>query len=245
MAFLVLAALLGACIGSFCNVLIIRMKDGRSLGGRSACGACQRTLTPQDLIPIVSWVVLRGKCRTCQVPVHVQYPLVEAAGALIGIYAVARGGDVAFTATFLFTLLVIAVFDLRWQLVPTTFVLVMGGLFAAWQALAVMSLVPVLLSVLVSGGFLGALVWGSKGRGMGEGDPIVGAAVGAALPWPLGPIALVGAFIIGGIVAVGLLATKKVQRKTAIPFVPFLALSAVIVYAYGEVIHSWLAYAFA
>ncbi len=240
----VLAAILGACIGSFCNALIIRMKEERSMGGRSACMSCQKTLHPRDLIPILSWIALRGKCRSCHAPIHIQYPIVEVLGACIGIYAVWRGGDIAFTATFMTTLLVITVFDLRWQLVPTAFALAMGGVLGLWQIAATQDVLAVLLSVGVTGGVLGGIVWGSGGRWMGEGDPIVGAAIGAALPWPFGPLALIVAFALGGGLASTLLLLGRVTRKTAIPFVPFLALGAIIVYAWGESIRSYLLYAF-
>lgn len=241
---ILLAAILGACVGSFCNVLILRMKDERSLGGRSACVSCQATLQPRDLIPILSWIALRGKCRSCRAPIHIQYPAVEVAGAMIGAYAVWRGGDSTFTAVFLLTLLVIAVFDLRWQLVPTVFTVTMAGILAVWKLAAIQDLFAIALGVLVTGGILGAFVWGSKGRWMGEGDPIVGALIGAALAWPLAPLALFCAFILGGSISAVLLLSGKVTRKTAVPFVPFLAFGAVIVYAWGEGILPFLFYAF-
>jgi prepilin signal peptidase PulO-like enzyme (type II secretory pathway) len=246
------AALLGACIGSFCNVLIIRMREGRSVLGRSACMECRKTLTAWDLVPVFSWLVLRGKCRSCHTPIHVQYPLVELAGASIGLFTAARhfgAGNMdvmgaLFTAVFLFFLLVIAVFDLRWQLVPVVFTAVGGVLFAAWTISMGQPVLSVVTGIAVAGGVLAAFVWGSRGAWMGEGDPVVGMAIGAALGWPLGPLALLVGFMVGGAVATVLLATRLVSRKTPVPFVPFLAFGACVVYAWGDAARLFFSYAF-
>lgn len=246
------AAILGACLGSFCNVLIVRMKEERSLGGRSACMQCQKTLTITELIPLFSWIALRGKCRHCKTPIHIQYPVVELAGAAIGLYAIAAYGHIGahniahvlFTVTFLFFLLVITAFDMRWQLVPTVFVVGGGVLFAGWNVLLGQAPEMIAFGILSTGGVLAALTWGSRGKWMGEGDPFVGATIGAALGWPLGPIALLVGFVIGGIIAMLLLCTGRVTRKTHLPFVPFLALGAFLVYAGGTRVTAFIAYAF-
>jgi len=244
--------ILGACLGSFCNVLVIRMKEDRSVLGRSACMKCQKALRALDLVPVFSWIALRGKCYACRTPIHLQYPLVELAGAAIGLFAVTRHFEAGvfdvvgalFTAAFLFFLLVIATFDLRWQLVPTVFVAVGGVILAVWSLVLGASPFSMLLGMGVTGGVLAAIVWGSGGKWMGEGDPFVGAAIGAALGWPLGPLALLSAFMMGGAISLILLATRLVSRKTPVPFVPFLALGALIVYAWGDVARSFFLYAF-
>lgn len=206
-----------------------------------------------QLIPVLSWIGLRGRCGFCGKPIHWQYPLVEAAGALIGVMAVltAMGADgswavlegIAF-ALFFFALLVVTAFDLRWGLVPVEFTL---GAALATGAVRVMDgsgLALTLAGALATGGLLWLIVFLSRGRLMGEGDPAVGLLLGAGLGWPLGIVGVGAAFLVGGIVAMLLLAARKVGRKTPVPFVPFLAVGAIMAYWWGEPFLEAFAYAF-
>lgn len=250
----VIVTLFGACVGSFCNVLIIRLHEGSSIGGRSHCPVCRKTLKPTQLIPIVSWIVLRARCAFCHHAIHWQYPLVEAAGAVIGAVSVMTAqtqgnidvGRAVFTACFLFTLLVITAFDVRWQLVPVQFVVgsaitvgILSGIIGGW------GVVPTLIGGALSTAFiLAMIVMLSGGRMMGDGDPFVGLLLGAALGWPLGPLSLGLAFMIGGATAAALLLTGSVHRKTAVPFVPFLAAGAIVAYFHQASVLAFLHYGF-
>ncbi len=244
LALLLLGLVFGACIGSFCNVVIIRMHEGETLGGRSRCIHCHTTLSSRHLIPIVSWVVLRARCAFCREPIHWQYPVVETVGALIGVCAVwssihPAGVDwkhVVFTLVFLCILLVIAAFDARWQLVPVEFTL--------WSAFVIAlarlgiegpaQLLTMLMGAGLTAGGLWLIVRLSRGRLMGEGDPIVAVLIGAALGWPLAPVALGVAFMLGGAVATVLLVAGRVRRDTAVPFIPFFAIGAFVAYFWGS-----------
>lgn len=249
----ILAALFGACVGSFCNVLIVRLHEGSSIGGRSRCPHCGKTLTAAQLIPLVSWIVLRGHCASCRKSIHWQYPVVELAGALIGtiVFRAAwyPGGEIAwimggFLAFFLFALLVVAAFDLRWGLVPMEFTLGAAAIVGMLRMIDGASVASTLAGALATGGLLWLIVLLSRGRLMGEGDPAVGVLLGAALGWPLGIVAVGAAFLVGGLVAMLLLVARKVSRKTPVPFVPFLAVGAIMSYWWGESFLATLLYAF-
>jgi leader peptidase (prepilin peptidase)/N-methyltransferase len=241
---LLLGLVFGACIGSFCNVLIIRMHEGTSIGGRSHCMQCGTTLSSRHLIPIVSWIALRARCAFCRAPIHWQYPAIETAGALIGAISVwtslsLAGLDIRhaiMTLLFLFVLLVIAAFDIRWQLVPVEFTLgsaiVLGVLRVLFTGAAVIP--DVIVGMALTAGGLWLIVWLSGARLMGEGDPIVGVLIGAVLGWPLAPMALGVAFMVGGVVAAMLLAAGRVRRDTAVPFIPFFAIGAFVAYFWGD-----------
>jgi len=251
---LILGLVFGACIGSFCNVLIIRMHEGASIGGRSQCVHCQSTLLPHHLIPILSWVVLRARCAFCREPIHWQYPVVETLGALIGVCAVWSSiGDtvidwkrLVFTLLFLFSLLVIGAFDARWQLVPVEFTLASAVVVGIAHLLTLgWTQAPgIILGTALTAGGLWLIVRVSRGRLMGEGDPIVGVLVGTGLGWPLSPVALGFAFMLGGMVAAMLLAAGRVRRDTAVPFVPFFAIGAFVAYFWGSQIIALFSNAF-
>ncbi|MEN9557943.1 MAG: type 4 prepilin-like protein leader peptide-processing enzyme [Candidatus Parcubacteria bacterium] len=251
--FIALAVVLGLCLGSFCNVLIVRLYEGASLGGRSRCVSCRRDLAASHLVPVFSWLFLRARCAYCQAPIHWQYPAVEVAGGAIGAAAVLVGYTgaamdwprVAFVASFLFIALVIAVFDLRWQLVPVSFTVAAILLFVVWQLAAggAGDIRSMVIGMMVGGGFLWLLVWVSRARWMGEGDPIVGLLVGAVLGWPLTWTALLAAFVIGGCVSAILLGLGIVRRKTPIPFVPFLMAGMIVAFFWGEALAEFFTYA--
>jgi prepilin signal peptidase PulO-like enzyme (type II secretory pathway) len=248
---IVLALIGGACVGSFCNVVIIRLHQQKTLGGRSRCMHCKQQLRIRHLVPIVSWIALGARCAFCKKSIHWQYPVVEVAGAVIAAAALITHTSIdgtiswtgaAYMAALFFTLLVITVFDIRWQLVPMEFTLGAALVLGAWNAFV--HPVPVLVGALVTAFMLAAIVWMSGGRLMGEGDPAVGLLIGAALAWPTALVAIGAAFMIGGFVAMVLLALGVVKRKTPVPFVPFLSLGAVVAYFWGaQFIHAF-SYAF-
>ncbi|MBD3251691.1 hypothetical protein GF380_04545, partial [Candidatus Uhrbacteria bacterium] len=140
----VLVMTLGAVLGSFANVLIIRMKEGRSINGRSKCTKCMVQLRASELIPIASWFMLRGRCRACGKEIHWQYPAVETAMSILALAAFLRHVQdeasfwmivavIGFEIALAFVLVVIAAFDLRWKLIPLEFVLSSAIVLAAWR----------------------------------------------------------------------------------------------------------------
>ncbi len=245
-----LAGLLGAIIGSFLNVLIIRLYKGITIMGRSECPHCRTTLRPQHLVPVLSWIWLRGRCATCQHPIHIQYPLVELAAAIILVVVYVRYPLLAnpslwplFVTESLFLLLLLAlvVFDLRWKVLPIEPMVIAAVIAAAWNILSgTLPWMSVLIGILVGGGFLGAQVWLSRGRAMGGGDPWLGVLMGAFLGWPQVGIALYLTYILGGGIVLVLFLLGMVRRGSRIPFAPLLALGTLGAVLYGPVVEAWI-----
>ena len=227
----VAATILGALIGSFINAASFRYNTGRSVAtGRSRCMRCGHTLTALDLVPLLSYAFLRGRCRYCSSRISLQYPLVEAAGALLGLLVyVLHPTPAAFAFWFLvwMVLLFITVYDLRHKIIP-------WGLSGA---LAVLGLAGIWLwgtptwESLVAGPALAApllffsLV--SRGAWMGWGDGALELGLGWLLGLTMGFTAFLFAFWIGAIVGIGLLMfSQAVTMKSEVPFAPFLILGA-------------------
>lgn len=246
---LVLAALLGGVIGSFANVLIIRWHAAASLLGRSQCPECGHILRPRHLVPIVSWLLLRGRCADCGEKIHIQYPLVEAASLLFGVIAALRHPPLTDFAPFLFefittiSLIVPIVMDLRWKELPVEY-LVNVGLFAfLYRVISalVMGASPstflfnIFFAVAGAVAFFGLQVVISRERWLGQGDVWFGGMMGAILGTPpLTALAIYLAYIFGGLMAfIGLLAGAY-KRKSRIPFAPALAAGTIVTIWHGE-----------
>ena len=229
-------------LGSFVGVLIRRLPDGLPIAcGRSACEACGTVLTAPDLVPIVSWLAMRGRCRHCRAPLGWFYPAVEvAAVAVAGVsLALDRGADAWLDALFGLWLLALAWIDLRCWLLPDflTLPLIGVGLVAAalWA--------PGDLGDRVAGavcGYLGLRLAGWayrrwRGRdGLGGGDAKLLAAAGAWVgATGLPTMVFGGAATALAVVAVLALGGRPLRRDTAVPFGPFLALAAWLVWLFG------------
>lgn len=245
------AVILGSALGSFANVVVIRLKERESLWGRSHCIHCRHKLQTSDLVPIFSWIFLGGKCRSCRKPIHWQYPAVEVAMAILTLTAVLRHASdgifgaylIGFEVLLAFVLLVITAFDLRWKLVPMEFVLGSTIVLAAYRVFLGTSVLQLVLGAIVLGVLLGMIVFASRGMMMGEGDPFVGLLMGTVLGFPLALLGLLIAFIIGGSVAAALLIERLVTRKTEVAFVPFLAAGTLVAYWWSEPLELLLRYA--
>lgn len=260
----ILIFILGACIGSFLNVVILRVREGKSLGGRSHCPYCKHRLTTADLIPILSYLLLSGKCRYCRHQFSVQYPLVEALTALSfaliflysPIYMSPNLSNLLEFIFYLFTaavLIVVSVYDLRWGLIPDKVVLPASVLAFAYQILLfVLDTKYMVLNTALAGfGFdiLTALLVGlfflfliviTRGRGMGGGDLKLSVFIGLTLGFPGAIIGVLLAFLTGAAASVILLVTGKKGLQSQIPFGPFLALGAYIAILVGQDL--WTAY---
>ena len=204
-AWTALAVILGAAIGSFLATIVIRWPQGRSVvAGRSACDKCDRTLEPRDLVPILSWSLARGRCRTCGTRIDRRHLAAEAGSAMIGIAAIFAHPMplAAVTAILGWWLFVLAALDLEHEWLPDrlTWPLLAAGLAAAWGGFG-----PDLDSRLIgaAAGFaslflVGLLYRTLRGReGLGGGDPKLFAAIGAWLGWTQLPFVLVGAGLLG------------------------------------------------
>lgn len=244
---LVFFALLGMVVGSFLNVLIDRLPEGKSiLRPGSHCEACGRHLAVRDLVPVFSYLWLKGRCRSCKAAIPRRLPLVEAgAGALFAFllwhYGFSAELGIALFYGCLF--LVVAVIDLERGLILNK--LIYPGMVVALilsLALSDLDIVPSIGSAAGGGGLgLGlflAIVIVSRG-GMGFGDVKMAALIGLVVGLPPVLVAIFLAIIAGGLVAVALLLTRKRGRRQAIPFGPYLALSAIITLLYGSGIFDW------
>ncbi len=237
--------ILGAVLGSFANVLIIRMKEGKSIGGRSQCMTCMKKLRASELIPIASWFMLHGRCRSCGKGIHWQYPVVESAMAVLSLVAFLRhvhddttwimiAAVIGFEIALSFILLVITAFDFRWKLIPVEFVISSAIILAAWRLLIGANWIELVLGAVVISALLGMIVLLSRGTMMGEGDPFIGLLMGTVLGFPLALLGLLVSFIVGGSAAAALLIEGSVTRKTEVPFVPFLAAGTLIALWWSE-----------
>lgn len=235
--------ILGAALGSFANVLVYRLKEESSILGRSRCPECKKTIHARHLVPVFSYLLLRGRCFFCNKKIHWQYPVVEAAAAVLMLIAFLRHAHepidtawiyIAFEIILSFILLVIVTFDLRWQLIPLEFAVAGAMLLAVIQLFLGANWFDITTGAVFAAMVLGGFVLFSRGRLMGEGDPIVGLIMGVVLGFPYVMIGLLLSFLVGGAVATGLLLQGAVDRKTAVPFAPFLAAGMLIAVWWSE-----------
>jgi len=249
--------LLGLFVGSFLNVCIDRLPRGQSIiNPPSHCAACNRKLGIFDLVPLFSYLWLRGRCRYCQAPIPLRLPIVEGITSLLFallFWKFGLGLELAISLIYASLLIVIFVIDLEHKLVLDKVIypsLVLAFAFAFfWPGMGTLSSLAVggiklgtMLSSL-AGGAIGLVTMAlpfiiSRG-GMGMGDVKLGALVGLMTGYPLALVALLLSVITGGLVAAILLAFKIKKRKDPIPFAPFLATSAMVTLLWGQAIYQW------
>lgn len=240
-----LAAVLGLLIGSFLNVVAWRVPNGQSIvRPPSACPQCGHEIRATDNIPVLSWLILRGKCRDCGAPISITYPVVEAVTGLLFVLVLLRFGlGIEFVAyAYLAALaMVLTVIDLTYHRLPDVIVLpaypVLLMLLAIeclvtgeWWPLATAAIGGAILFVLY---FAAAI---ARPGGMGFGDVKLAGVIGIALGWlGWGPLVVgaFAAFLIGGVVGVVLIAARKSGRKSGISFGPFMFAGAAVGIAVG------------
>lgn len=258
----VILAVVGLCLGSFVNALVWRMHEGLSVAhGRSMCPHCKHALGVLDLIPVISWLALRGKCRYCAKSISIQYPLVEliAASSFVASYIwwpVALSGPeravFALWLVLLTGLIALAVYDLRWFMLPNRLIYPLTAVALA-QAIVVISndsrqaaaFLGLLLAVLIGGGIFYILFQASKGKWIGGGDVKLGALLGLIVATPGKAILFIFfGSLLGSVVSLPLLANKSLKRTSIIPFGPFLIAGAFITVLFGGDILHWYQRAF-
>ncbi|MSR86743.1 prepilin peptidase [Candidatus Peribacteria bacterium] len=235
-AFVVIILAMGISMGSFGNVLLYRLPLGRSIGGRSRCPHCKHVLSPWELVPLMSFMVLGARCRKCRRPISWQYPLVEAAAGAVFLIAFFREFPsipaVALLGLCLWLLLLIAVVDAKTATIPDAFnipflLLAVLRSFVAGE--------PFLIAMVIGAGFFASQWAFSKGRWVGSGDIILAAGIGALLAEVrLILLALWVAYISGAIVAVFMLSMKKKKMRSRLAFGPFLVAGAMVAFLFGE-----------
>lgn len=250
---LIVLAVFGAVLGSFANVLIYRLpRDESIVTPGSRCPSCGTPILPRDNMPILSYFLLRGRCRQCGAAISARYPLVEGLMAVlfvvVGLRVSAPAGHPpvswALVSALLFTflLVVITFIDLDHQLILNRVSL--PGI-AAGLALAALQgrLAGAALAAAVDAGVILCIVvaseWVLKRQGMGMGDVKLAAMIGAFLGWPVGAVALYLGFLCGGIAAVTLLLLRIRGRRDPVPFGPALAAGAFLALFWGDAIWRW------
>ncbi len=238
-----LVIVFGLVIGSFLNVCIYRLPRGESIAAEpSHCPRCGHRLGPRDLVPVLSFLWLRGRCRYCGGRISPRYAVIELLTALLFMVVWLRfGWSAAFIKYSLLSalLLVVAAIDLEHQLIPNRLVLIALAWGLVWQTLQPELTWPTALAGTALGGgvlFLLALV--SRG-GMGGGDIKLMVVLGFILGPAPTILALFAAFLTGSVVGVGLLAAGKVRRRDPVPFGPFLVLGTYAAVLYGQEIIGW------
>jgi leader peptidase (prepilin peptidase)/N-methyltransferase len=244
---LAFAAAFGAVVGSFLNVIIYRLPLGKSVvWPASACPHCGRELLWYENVPIVSFLALRARCRTCRAPISTRYPLIEALTALM--FAAAwwyYGPGVLLASRLVFGSMLIALFaiDLEHHLLPNAITLpgIVAGLvfsfFAepGWQAS--------LIGAVAGGGALFAIAEGyyriRHEEGLGMGDVKMLAMIGAFLGWKLALVTLMMASLAGSVVGMLLIVSRRGTMKYALPFGTFLALGAAAAATVGPTALRW------
>ncbi|WP_426572741.1 prepilin peptidase [Aquihabitans sp. McL0605] len=243
---LVLLAIFGLAIGSFLNVVIVRVPSGESLvSPPSKCPLCETPIRTRDNIPVVSWLLLKGKCRSCGEPIPVGYPLVELTNAVLWVVAGLRFGDTALVipyAVLFSVLLVLSVIDLELYILPNR--ITYPSIVASLVVIPVMSFALAdnpglaIRNAVVGGlGFAGFLLivllaWEliMRKEGMGMGDVKLAVLLGLWVGW-LDPvlvlIALIASSVIGLLVGVVVMVVRRESRP--FPFGPWLALGSILV----------------
>lgn len=244
----------GLLFGSFVNAWVWRVKTKRPiLNDRSMCPNCKHQLGIADLVPVLSWIWLKGKCRYCKKPISAQYPLVELLTAVLfsaSYLVMAPIGSQDWVLLILWlaqlvVLVALAVYDLRWMILPNRMMVVLL-IFSAIEVVArlyftqsIQPLQDALVAALVAGGFFYLLFAVSKGKWMGGGDVKLAFVMGLILGLRDVLIALMIGFNIAAIISVTLIVSKKLSRKSLIPFGPFLILGTVLAGLWGADIFNW------
>ena len=239
-------AVLGLLIGSFLNVVVHRVPRGLSvISPPSACPRCEAAIRPRDNVPVVGWLLLRGRCRDCAEPISPRYPLVEAGtGVLFALTALRFGLDAALPA-YLYLVAVgiaLALIDIDLYRLPDALTLpsypvalvLLGGAALAQDA------TDAWLRAVICGAIAFAFyfaVWFAYPAGMGFGDVKLSGVLGIYLGWLSYGVLCVGlflGFLVGGIFSIGLVVLKDGGRKTKVPFGPFMLLGAYLAVLVGQ-----------
>jgi len=242
------ALIIGLLLGSFANVVILRLPKGESVvKPRSHCPGCKKMVVWYDNIPVVSWLILRARCRSCGIKISWRYPLVELITATVFALIVATYG-VSWTTLeyliFAWSLVVVSFIDIDHFILPDVFTLsgILIGLAGALLN-SERGFWPSLGGVLLGGGFLWLIAYlyllVRREEGMGGGDIKLLAWMGAVLGWTAVPFIIIVASILGSILGLMLTFRSKAGLKSVIPFGPYLAFAAILYILSGEALSLW------
>jgi leader peptidase (prepilin peptidase)/N-methyltransferase len=242
-----LSGLLGLAVGSFLNVCIYRLPLDQSLAfPASHCTSCNRKLSWFENVPVLAWVVLRGRCRTCHTPISPVYPAVELfTGVMFAWAAWQYGPGWLLASRLLFGCMLIVLFfiDLRHRILPNP--ITVGGTIVGFLLSFVAppgwfsSLIGLVIGGLIPLALAEAYLRLRKVEGLGMGDVKMLALIGAFLGWQLVLLTLALASILGSLVGVAMIVTRRGDMKYALPFGTFLAIAAMFAAAAGDPVVAW------
>ncbi len=247
---IILIIALGLAWGSFLNVVIYRLPQGMSLiKPSSSCPYCHHKIKPYDNIPLLSYLILKGRCRYCQAKISFTYPLVEALTPACFLLLYSQNGlSFFFLASCLFVsaLIVLGFIDFYHQLLPDEITLPCLALALLYSFFRQdLSFIQALIGAGAGAGILlfiyGAYYWLRKREGLGLGDVTMMLMIGAYLGWRLTFFTLILASFIGALIGISLILFKKKNLQFAIPFGTFLAPAAFVALLWGEkIINAYL-----
>ncbi len=273
---ILILSILGLIFGSFISALTWRLHEQASLEqrkknkvtgdqlkklsivrGRSICPSCKHQLYVQDLVPLFSWLALRGKCRYCKVAISWQYPLIELSTAILFVVswvfwarplAGANLTEFIVWLVFLTGLIALAVYDLRWFLLPNRIVYPLIGIAIVQLAINVIFynggfnvISGAFWGLIIAGGIFFGLFQLSRGKWIGGGDVKLGTCLGLMLGGPFNSILmLLIASCSGTLIALPFVLAGKAKRNTHLPFGPLLVIGAIVVRLFGASINRWL-----
>ena len=245
---LTLVIILGLVIGSFLNVCIYRLQIKESISKpRSHCPNCKHQLKPWENIPVVSYILLKGKCSNCKIKISLRYPLIETLTALIYVviyYYFAISIETMVLMIFFSLVIVITFIDIDVQLIFNNLLIVSLLLIIAFiiidQSLPYINHIAgaiLLALVFYLIGYIGKLIY--KVDSMGMGDVKYAAVIGLLLGWEKGILAFVIAFVSAAVIIVVISLYKKVSNKQRMPFGPFLSIGCFAAFFWGNDILNW------
>jgi leader peptidase (prepilin peptidase) / N-methyltransferase len=244
---IVLALIGGLIVGSFLNVCIYRLPRLESVvSPGSRCPGCGKPVRWFDNIPVVSWLILRGRCRDCHAPISAQYVIVEVVTAIVAVAIVVLTppGPLLLSRLVLGVLLIVLfMIDLEHQILPNVITLpgiVVGFLFSL---IAPPGPISSLLGIVIGAGVLYAIAAGyylvRKEEGMGMGDVKMLAMIGAFLGWPAVILTLILSSLAGALIGIALILLTRADMRYAMAFGTFLALAALVAMLAGDPIVAW------
>ncbi len=255
---LIIPFVAGTAVGSFLNVLILRGSQGEKPTGRSHCDSCGKTLAPRELVPVISFIIQKGRCRSCGAALSLQYPIVELltglayaaavayAGPSLDAYDLASVGTLAASFLAIAAAIVILVSDIRFFIIPDGAVAALAAAGAWVSASRWLDARMLGFSFGQTAGadaaaalaffiFFAALWFFSKGRWMGFGDAKLSFATSLLIGYPASIAAFLFSFWLGGLVGAAALLINPKNRKRLIPFGPFILVGTLAAFFFSNI----------
>jgi prepilin signal peptidase PulO-like enzyme (type II secretory pathway) len=249
LSFYLLSFVIGLAFGSFLNCLIYRLYHKKTLFSRSFCPNCQHQIAWYDNIPILSFIILAGRCRFCRQKISWQYPLVELVTGLLFLAVASQHQLLMINYQLLvkilrdwlmvFALIFIFIYDLRYYIIEDTVLLPLAGLIFILNLILRIPIFNLLLAGVLAVIFFALQYFATKGQGIGLGDLRIGLLMGFYFGWPKILVALILAYLVGALVSLFLIIFKRKKWSSRIPLGPFLAIGSLIALFFGQEILNW------